>query len=306
MAVIQWYPGHMAKAKKQLIENLKLIDVVIELRDARIPYSSCNPDFAQLFEKKRRVVVLNKGDLANNEESKAWCSSLKQQEGHAALAIDVYNQKDVSRLISLLKRTADEIRASLPPKKIFIGQGRIIRVMIVGIPNVGKSSLINSIVKKNVAKAENRPGVTKGNQWIRILPGIELLDTPGVLWNKFSSLQTGMNLAICGAIRDDILDIGDIAGNLMEQLAGFGRIENTNPELAGFVLGQELLAAFAKKRGMLATGGVPDLNKAAPIVLKEFRAGKFGPLSLEMWSTEKATLVRYERVKEESDDPREL
>ncbi len=306
MAVIQWYPGHMAKAKKQLIENLKLIDVVIELRDARIPYSSCNPDFAELFAKKRRVIVLNKADLASNEISKVWCTALKQQEGHAALAIDVYNQKDVSRLISLLKRTADEIRASLPAKKIYIGQGRIIRVMIVGIPNVGKSSLINAIVKKNVAKTENRPGVTKGNQWIRILPGIELLDTPGVLWNKFSNLQTGMNLAICGAIRDDILDIGDIAGNLMEQLAKFGRVENANKELAGFVLGQELLAAYAMKRGMLATGGVADMNKAAPIVLKDFRGGKFGPLSLESWSTEKAAVVRYDRTKEDTDGQGEL
>ena len=284
---INWYPGHMAKTKRQIIEDMKLVDVVIELLDARIPKSSQNPDIQGMLKNKKKIVILNKSDLADEKETKKWIEYFKKKN---ILAIDVdSNQgkgiKQVSQAIE--KIMEDEL-------KIQNSKGRIrktIRVMIVGIPNVGKSSFINRISKKTTMTVGNKPGVTRQKQWIRIGNQIELLDTPGVLWPKFESEEVGLNLAYTGSIKEEILEKTEIAYNLLKFLD-----ENYSSDLyAKYKISEqeideikdnpqytlELMYLIGKKRGALISGGNIDEEKVAKIILDDFKNGRIGKLTLE-------------------------
>ena len=284
---INWYPGHMAKTKRQITEDLKLVDVVIELLDARIPKSSQNPDIQGMVKNKKRIVILNKSDLADERETKKWIEYFKKKN---ILAIDVdSNQgkgiKQVSQAIE--KIMEDEL-------KIQNSKGRIrktIRVMIVGIPNVGKSSFINRISKKTTMTVGNKPGVTRQKQWIRIGNQIELLDTPGVLWPKFESEEVGLNLAYTGSIKEEILEKTEITYNLLKFLD-----ENYSSDLyAKYKISEqeideikdnpqytlELMYLIGKKRGALISGGNIDEEKVAKIILDDFKNGRIGKITLE-------------------------
>ena len=284
---INWYPGHMAKTKRQIIEDMKLVDVVIELLDARIPKSSRNPDIQGMLKNKKKIVILNKSDLADEKETKKWIEYFKKKN---ILAIDVdSNQgkgiKQVSQAIE--KIMEDEL-------KIQNSKGRIrktIRVMIVGIPNVGKSSFINRISKKTTMTVGNKPGVTRQKQWIRIGNQIELLDTPGVLWPKFESEEVGLNLAYTGSIKEEILEKTEIAYNLLKFLD-----ENYSNDLyAKYKISEqeideikdnpqytlELMYLIGKKRGALISGGNIDEEKVAKIILDDFKNGRIGKITLE-------------------------
>ena len=284
---INWYPGHMAKTKRQITEDLKLVDVVIELLDARIPKSSRNPDIQGMLKNKKKIVILNKSDLADEKETKKWIEYFKKKN---ILAIDVdSNQgkgiKQVSQAIE--KIMEDEL-------KIQNSKGRIrktIRVMIVGIPNVGKSSFINRISKKTTMTVGNKPGVTRQKQWIRIGNQIELLDTPGVLWPKFESEEVGLNLAYTGSIKEEILEKTEIAYNLLKFLD-----ENYSNDLyAKYKISEqdideikdnpqytlELMYLIGKKRGALISGGNIDEEKVAKIILDDFKNGRIGKITLE-------------------------
>ena len=284
---INWYPGHMAKTKRQIIEDMKLVDVVIELLDARIPKSSRNPDIQGMLKNKKKIVILNKSDLADEKETKKWIEYFKKKN---ILAIDVdSNQgkgiKQVSQAIE--KIMEDEL-------KIQNSKGRIrktIRVMIVGIPNVGKSSFINRISKKTTMTVGNKPGVTRQKQWIRIGNQIELLDTPGVLWPKFESEEVGLNLAYTGSIKEEILEKTEIAYNLLKFLD-----ENDSSDLyAKYKISEqeieeikdnpqytlELMYLIGKKRGALISGGNIDEDKVAKIILDDFKNGRIGKITLE-------------------------
>ena len=284
---INWYPGHMAKTKRQIIEDMKLVDVVIELLDARIPKSSQNPDIQGMLKNKKKIVILNKSDLADEKETKKWIEYFKKKN---ILAIDVdSNQgkgiKQVSQAIE--KIMEDEL-------KIQNSKGRIrktIRVMIVGIPNVGKSSFINRISKKTTMTVGNKPGVTRQKQWIRIGNQIELLDTPGVLWPKFESEEVGLNLAYTGSIKEEILEKTEIAYNLLKFLD-----ENYSSDLyAKYKISEqeideikdnpqytlELMYLIGKKRGALISGGNIDEEKVAKIILDDFKNGRIGKITLE-------------------------
>ena len=285
--VLSWYPGHMAKTKRQIIEDMKLVDVVIELLDARIPKSSQNPDIQGMVKNKKRIVILNKSDLADEKETKKWIEYFKKKN---ILAIDVdSNQgkgiKQVSQAIE--KIMEDEL-------KIQNSKGRIrktIRVMIVGIPNVGKSSFINRISKKTTMTVGNKPGVTRQKQWIRIGNQIELLDTPGVLWPKFESEEVGLNLAYTGSIKEEILEKTEIAYNLLKFLD-----ENYSSDLyVKYKISEqeideikdnpqytlELMYLIGKKRGALISGGNIDEEKVAKIILDDFKNGRIGKITLE-------------------------
>ena len=284
---INWYPGHMAKTKRQIIDDMKLVDVVIELLDARIPKSSQNPDIQGMVKNKKRIVILNKSDLADEKETKKWIEYFKKKN---ILAIDVdSNQgkgiKQVSQAIE--KIMEDEL-------KIQNSKGRIrktIRVMIVGIPNVGKSSFINRISKKTTMTVGNKPGVTRQKQWIRIGNQIELLDTPGVLWPKFESEEVGLNLAYTGSIKEEILEKTEITYNLLKFLD-----ENYSSDLyVKYKISEqeideikdnpqytlELMYLIGKKRGALISGGNIDEEKVAKIILDDFKNGRIGKITLE-------------------------
>ncbi len=284
---INWYPGHMAKTKRQIIDDMKLVDVVIELLDARIPKSSQNPDIQGMVKNKKRIVILNKSDLADEKETKKWIEYFKKKN---ILAIDVdSNQgkgiKQVSQAIE--KIMEDEL-------KIQNSKGRIrktIRVMIVGIPNVGKSSFINRISKKTTMTVGNKPGVTRQKQWIRIGNQIELLDTPGVLWPKFESEEVGLNLSYTGSIKEEILEKTEIAYNLLKFLD-----ENYSSDLyVKYKISEqeideikdnpqytlELMYLIGKKRGALISGGNIDEEKVAKIILDDFKNGRIGKITLE-------------------------
>ena len=288
---INWYPGHMAKTKRQITEDLKLVDVVIELLDARIPKSSRNPDIQGMLKNKKKIVILNKSDLADEKETKKWIEYFKKKN---ILAIDVdSNQgkgiKQVSQAIE--KIMEDEL-------KIQNSKGRIrktIRVMIVGIPNVGKSSFINRISKKTTMTVGNKPGVTRQKQWIRIGNQIELLDTPGVLWPKFESEEVGLNLAYTGSIKEEILERTEVAYNLLKFLDEnysqelYTKYKITKQEIneikenPQYTL--ELMYLIGKKRGALISGGNIDEEKISKIIIDDFKNGKIGKITLEKVET---------------------
>lgn len=286
---IQWFPGHMAKTRRLITENLSQVDIVIELLDARIPKSSKNPEIDKLVNTKPRLILLTKSSLANAATTKQWEAYYAEQAAAkkyscAALAVDTVTGEGVKEITPAIRRVLAEKLQRYANKGM---EGRKIRAMMVGIPNVGKSSLINRLSGGKRTKVEDRPGVTRTKQWVSTGIGIELLDMPGVLWPKFDDQIIGQNLAFTGAIKDDILDIEELASNLC------ARLYQTVPELfcTRYKLDlaalteagpYDLLCAVAKKRGFLISGGELDIERAAEIVLDEFREAKIGRITLEL------------------------
>lgn len=279
---IQWYPGHMAKTRRQMLENLKNIDLVCELVDARIPQVSRNPDMDDIAGDKPRMMILNRTDLADPDETRRWAAWYRAQ-GYAVLETDSQHGVGTSRFAAAAReRLADKIAVWNEKGQT----GRSVRVMVVGIPNVGKSTFINRVLGRKSAKAADKPGVTRGAQWFRVQGGIDLLDTPGILWPKFDDERVGILLAVTGAVKDDILDIETLACKLFELLAErapqaiIDRYKLTIPEESDF-LGYDLLQQAGRKRGFLISGGEIDTERMACILLDEFRGGVLGRITLE-------------------------
>ena len=276
---INWFPGHMRKTQREIKENLKLVDAVIEIRDARIPRSSANPDIDNLLQGKPRIILLNKSDLTDSKTTKEWIKYLTKEEVRV-LEVNCLKGDGLNAikpaLLDLLKEKHDRLKAK--------GMVKIItRVMVVGIPNVGKSTFINKMARNNIAKTGDKPGVTKSKQWIKTSIGIELLDTPGVLWPKFEDDNTALNLAFTGAIKDEIMDIEELALKLVERLQNtYGKELKERYKLNEiFENPIDTLDAIGKKRGTLISEGQIDYNRLAVILLDEFRGGKIGKISLE-------------------------
>ncbi|MCD8311211.1 MAG: ribosome biogenesis GTPase YlqF [Firmicutes bacterium] len=291
---IQWFPGHMARTRRQIKERLALVDAVIEILDARIPYSSRNPEITKLLSGKPTLTVLNKSGLADTSKTDAWVSYFKNRGQTVPLPIDCVTGAGISKITPTITEMLSEKIKRREAKGM---TGRHIRVMIVGIPNVGKSTLINRLAGERRAKAENRPGVTQRQQWIATKTGLDLLDTPGVLWHKFDERRVGENLAFTGAIKDAILDTETLAAALL------GRLRETYPELLRerYKLEQipsrdelsdfELMNLIGKKRGFLVSGGEVSSERTANMLLDEFRAAKIGRITLETpVSTARGTL----------------
>lgn len=276
---IQWFPGHMAKTKRKIKEILPLIDAVAEVVDARIPVSSRNPDLEEIIENKPHIILLNKCDMADNRITKQWIEYYKKN-GITAIALDCKSGKGINQFKDTVK-TALAHKLEAYREKGMVGKP--LRVMVVGIPNVGKSSFINKIAGKTRAKAENRPGVTRGNQWFTIDKQLELLDTPGVLWPKFDDQTVGERLAFTGAVKDNILDTELLAVRLLEILGENYPESLTNRfgELDFSLDSYELLCQIGKKRGMVIRGGETDTERAANMLLEEYRNQKLGNISLE-------------------------
>ena len=284
---IQWFPGHMTKARRMMAENLKLVDAVCEIIDARIPISSRNPDLDDITGNKPRLLILNRVDQADQSATKAW-SAYFRSKGLAVIETDSKSGKGVKTFPATVKNL---IRGKLLAYEAKGQAGRTVRAMIAGIPNVGKSSFINRLAGRKAAETSDRPGVTRGRQWIRIVDGLELLDTPGILWPKFESKEVGENLAYTGAVKDDVVDREALAGNLMMRLAELCPQKLTErykitPEDGQS--GHELLSRAAKKRGFLLSGGELDTDRMAAVLLDEFRGGKLGRITLEMPPVEEA------------------
>lgn len=274
---IQWYPGHMTKAKRAMKEDLKLIDLIIELVDARVPLSSRNPDIDELGANKARLILLNKADLANEKQNDRWSEWFKSQ-GYYVVKVNSRNGSGLKQINPVVQEACKEKIERDRRKGIL---SRPIRAMVVGIPNVGKSTFINSIAGKACTKTGNKPGVTKGNQWIRLNKNLELLDTPGILWPRFDDQIVGLRLAYIGSINDEILNKEELAmeflkfsiSNYRDILAERYHIEGDDPLSA--------LQQIAKVRGCLLKGNELDLKKAANILLDDFRAGRLGRITLE-------------------------
>lgn len=294
----QWYPGHMTKAVRMMQEDIKLIDLVVEIVDARIPVASRNPDIDKMAGQKGRLILLNKSDLADKKCNEAWLEYYKKQKV-TALLIDSRNGAGLKDIQSAVQIACKDKLERDRKKGI---QNRPLRAMVAGIPNVGKSTFINAYAKKACAKTGNKPGVTKGKQWIRLDKTLELLDTPGILWPKFEDKQIGLHLAMIGSINDEILDPQELALEIIAFLSEHyaGRLEERfqleEADLTSLCMQEDmilsetlqekeayyrLLAGIAKKRGCLGKGGSLDLEKAAGILIDEFRSGKLGRITIE-------------------------
>jgi len=277
---IQWFPGHMAKTRRMIQENIKMVDLVVELLDARAPLSSMNPEIGGLCGDKPRLLILNKSDLADPEENDRWLAYFKAQ-GRSAMLFDSVHQKNTKAVTEAIRALLAERLARQQERGM---KNRALKLMIVGIPNVGKSAFINRLAGRTAAISGDRPGVTRGKQWIHLSGGLELLDTPGVLWPKFEDETVGLHLAFTGAIKDEIMDVETLAAKLLEALlvrhpAGLAaryKLDSTE-----FETGFDALSAVAKKRGFIVSGGELDLLRAANIVLDEFRSSKIGRVTLE-------------------------
>lgn len=283
MQNIQWFPGHMTKTKRQIQASLKLVDAVAEIIDARIPISSRNPDLAKLIQNKPRIILLNKCDMANLTATKMWIDHFEKQ-GITAIAVDCKSGKGLNKFAPAVNKVMSERINRLKLKGMI---NPTMRIMIVGIPNVGKSSFINKIAKQNRAKVEDRPGVTRGNQWFTIAKNLEMLDTPGVLWPKFNDKIVGEHLAFTGSVKDQILDIELLAIRLLDflkELKPADFISRFKLEEKNFdsIDSYELLKIIAKKRGMLISGGEVNTERAAIMLLDEFRSAKLGRITVEM------------------------
>lgn len=277
---IQWFPGHMAKTRRLIQENIKMVDLVVELLDARAPLSSMNPDLGELCGAKPRLLILNKADLADSTENERWLAYFKAQ-GRTAMLFDSMHQKNAKAVTEAAKSMLKEQLARQEERGM---KNRPLKLMIVGIPNVGKSSFINRLAGRAAAISGDRPGVTRGKQWIHLSGGLDLLDTPGVLWPKFEDEIVGLNLAFTGAIKDEIMDVETLAAKLLETLLvryPEGVLARYKLDTKEFENGFCALAAVAKKRGFVVSGGEYDLLRAAHIVLDEFRGAKIGRVSLE-------------------------
>ena len=285
---IQWYPGHMTKTRRMIAEQLKNVDAVCEILDARIPISSRNPDVDELTAGKPRLVVLNRVDQADRSSTDRWAAYFRGK-GYAVLESDAKSGQGTARFAGAVRELlAEKIRAYEEK-----GQNRVLRVMILGIPNVGKSTFINKIAGRKTAKTEDRPGVTRSKQWVPIDRNLELLDTPGILWPKFEDQSVGLNLAYTGAVKDDILDTETLGCHLMAYLGDhypdalsaaykLPGIPAREPEENDVAWGYRLLAAAGRKRGFLISGGEVDTERMAKILLDEFRSGKLGRFTLEL------------------------
>ena len=283
---IQWYPGHMAKTRRMIIEQMKHMDAVCEILDARIPVSSRNPDVEELTYDKPRLMVLNRTDLADPAATRQWASYFRGK-GYAVLEANAKAGQGTGRFAGAVRELlADKIAAYTEKGQT----GRTLRVMVLGIPNVGKSTFINKVSGRRTAKAEDRPGVTRSKQWIAVDRSLELLDTPGMLWPKFNDPAVGMRLACTGAVRDEIIDLEELASHLMAYLGRQypGALTDRykiqmEPEDTGFAL----LEKAGRKRGFLVRGGEVDTERMARILLDEFRSGKLGRFTLELPEVEK-------------------
>lgn len=275
---IQWYPGHMAKARRMLEENLKLIDVVVELVDARAPLATRNPDFDALFSQKSRVILLNKSDLASAEQTKKWIEYYKAQNINAIAFVYTSSAKRKAA-VSLIETAAADKVAKMKEKGVI----KTVRAMVVGIPNVGKSTFINRIAGETKAKVGDKPGVTKGKQWVKVSPYLELMDTPGLLWPKLENEALAKHLAYIGSINDDIMDAERLAADMLCELMAIcpGALKERYKKIEDGMAAHELLEAVARSRGFILQGGVMDTERAARIVLDEFRAGRIAKITLE-------------------------
>lgn len=292
MTNINWYPGHMAKTKKQIVQDLKLIDIVIELLDARIPISSQNPNIAEITKNKKKIIVLNKCDLSDDKQNKLWVQYF-EKKGIPAVLVDANSGRGIDKCIREIEKIMQiDLESQAEKGRV----GRKIRAMILGIPNVGKSSFINRISKRTTAGVGNKPGVTRQKQWIRINEKIELLDTPGVLWPKFESEEVALNLCFTGTIKEEILDRVEIAYQLTKFL-----IENNmknlcerykiDEEQINQILSQEdkmeneniyeIMLIIGKNRGCIMSGGRIDEEKTARMILDEFKNGQLGKITIE-------------------------
>ena len=277
--LIQWFPGHMAKTKRLIIEHLKAVDVAAELLDARIPLASANPMVEELLSGKPRIVILNKADLADPEMTKAWESYYKRK-GVAAVSMSCGNGKDKKKFLRLIKEAAGPVLEKWKRRGL---KTRSVRIMILGIPNVGKSTLINFISGTAAARTANTPGHTRGKQWVRLSQGLDLLDTPGVLWPKFEDQVAALRLAATGAIAGDVFDADAVVPELMRVLA------RTAPDALREKYGIEdaaadpqiLLAQAGKRRGCILPGGAIDYARAQTMILNDFRSGKLGRITLD-------------------------
>ena len=277
---IQWYPGHMTKTRRQMEQDIRLVDAVCEILDARIPMASRNPDLDAICGDKPRMIILNRIDMADPNETKRWAAWFRSQ-GMTVLETDCKARQGIGQFGPAVRSLLKEKIQRYAEK----GQaGRTLRVMVVGIPNVGKSTFINQVAGRKSAKAENRPGVTRGRQWITVEKGLELLDTPGILWPKFEDQEVGRLLAYTGAVKDDVVDVETLAVHLMDRLGRHypaaleARYKITVPEP---VEGYTLLEMAGKKRGMLISGGEVDLERMSRVLLEEYRSGKLGRFTLE-------------------------
>lgn len=281
---INWFPGHMAKTRRLISENIKKVDAVVELADARIPESSRNPILPELLGEKKRLLLLNKSDMADPAANDRW-QSYYEKQGLRTLLCDSMSGKGVNRLPAALQELLHEKIERDAAK----GMTRAIKIMVVGVPNVGKSSFINKMSGRKAAKVEDRPGVTRDKQWIRLESGIELLDTPGILWPKFEDQEVGYKLAYTGAIKDDVVDVEDVACRLLKHLASsypamvIERYKlNTTPEKLDEYEGWEILEGVGRRRGFLISGGEVNYERTARMVLDEFRGVKIGRITLEL------------------------
>lgn len=286
---IQWYPGHMTKTRRQMAEDLKFVDLVAEVVDARIPISSRNPDIDTMVGGKPRMVIFNRADQADPDQTAAWKAWYRDKR-YAVLETDAKTGKGVGQFAAEVRLALKEKIAQWKAK----GQvGRPVRVMVVGVPNVGKSTFINKVAKRKSAKAGDRPGVTRGKQWVTVDRGLELLDTPGILWPKFEDVETGMRLAFTGAVKDDIMDVETLGCHLMaflgtqypNVLAESYRLKEVlarEAEENEVAYGYRLLEACAQKRGMRISGGEFDTERMARVLLDEYRGGKLGRFTLEL------------------------
>jgi len=278
MPAINWYPGHMTKTRRMLQENLKMIDVVVEILDARAPLASRNPDFDDLFAGKARVVLLNKSDLADSNATKRWITHFNRR-GIEAAGISATGGSAKKIAVSLIEKAAKPRVDAMKLK----GVNKVVRCMIVGIPNVGKSTLINRIAGQNRAEVGDKPGVTRGKQWVKITPYLELMDTPGMLWPKLEDQELAKHLAFLGSIKDEVMDSEELALDLLAYLNQFvpAQVAERYSKVTAETPKEELLNAVCRSRGFLLRGGELDTERAAHVSLDEFRAGKVARVTLE-------------------------
>ena len=275
---VQWYPGHMTKAKRQMQEDLKLIDLIIELVDARVPLSSRNPDIDRLGQNKSRLILLNKADLADERQNEAW-KEYFQKKGFYVVKVDSRNGAGMKAIQNVIQEACKEKIERDRRRGI---KNRPIRAMVAGIPNVGKSTFINTFAGKACAKTGNKPGVTKGKQWIRLNKNVELLDTPGILWPKFEDQQVGIRLACVGSIKDDILNMEELALLLIDYLRmNYSGLLEKRYGISEEGKGVDVLGEIAKARGCLKKGEELDYVKASGLLFDDFRGGKIGRITLE-------------------------
>ncbi len=286
---IQWYPGHMTKTRRQIEADLKYVDIVVEIIDARIPISSRNPDIDAICAGKPRLIVLNRADQADPEQNRRWAAFFREQ-GHHVLETDARSGRGINQFSAVIQGALKEQIAQWRAKGLV---GRPVRAMVVGVPNVGKSTFINKVARKKSAKTSDRPGVTRGKQWVNVDTSLDLMDTPGILWPKFEDPRTGMDLAFTGAVKDDIMDVETLGCHMMALMAQrypqalmaaykLKELPEREEEENDVAYGYRLLEAGALKRGMRISGGEFDTERMARVLLDEYRAGKLGRFTLEV------------------------